>query len=181
MPLSFTPARAYVPAMPTMMATIEDRLPMLVERAGSALQTLETLVERIPGSLDRSDRFFTHVERIIQESDLPALSADSRQFFSTTSAHIEQITANLDKALGAGGTLEKFVDDTHASIAAADLAATTQSTRDAMNQTNLAADDLRRSLPVIRDALVELRGLARLLEAQPESVVHGPRPAEVKR
>ena len=37
---------------------------------------------RIPDSLDRSDRFFTNIERIIRESDLPALSADSRKFFS---------------------------------------------------------------------------------------------------
>ena len=43
----------------------------------------------MPDSLDRADRFFTNVERIVRESELPAFSADSRKFFSTTSAQIE--------------------------------------------------------------------------------------------
>ena len=43
------------------------------------------------------------------------------------------------------------------------------------DRTSLAADDLRRSLPAIRDALDQLRELARRLEEQPESVVYGPR------
>jgi ABC-type transporter Mla subunit MlaD len=181
MPLSFTPARAWVPAVPTMMATMGDRLPVLLERAGRALQAFETIMDRLPDSIERSDRFFTNVERIIQESQLPALSADSRAFFTSTSAQMEQITANLDKSLGPGGTLERFVDDTRASIVAADLATTTQSTRDAMNQTSLAADDLRRSLPAIRDSLAQLRDLARLLEEQPESMIFGAQPQSVKR
>ena len=47
--------------------------------------------------------------------------------------------------------------------------------RDAANRTSLAADELRRSLPAIRDSLEQLRELARRLEEQPESVVYGPR------
>ena len=47
-------------------------------------------------------------------------------------------------------------------------------------QTALAADDLRRSLPAIRDSLEQLRDLARQLQEQPESVVYGPRPAAEK-
>jgi hypothetical protein len=49
-----------------------------------------------------------------------------------------------------------------------------------MDQTSLAADDLRRSLPAIRESLEELRELARQLQDQPESVVFGPRPAGEK-
>ncbi|HUK35096.1 MAG TPA: hypothetical protein VLV86_14350, partial [Vicinamibacterales bacterium] len=172
----------YIPSMPSMMGTVQDRLPALMDRSVATLQTLEHIVARIPGSLDRSDRFFSNVERVIQESQLPAFSADSRRFFQTAAAQMEQITSDLDRALGPEGTLENFVEDTHASIDAANLAATTastrdamKSTRDAMNQTSLAADDLRRSLPGIRDALAQLRDLTRLLEAQPESVVYGPR------
>ena len=45
-----------------------------------------------------------------------------------------------------------------------------------MERTSLAADDLRRSLPAIRDSLDQLRELARQLQEQPESVVYGPRP-----
>ena len=60
-------------------------MPELLDRAETTLQTLKEIVDRVPESLDRSDRFFTNVERIVQESDLPALSADSRKFFATTS------------------------------------------------------------------------------------------------
>ena len=71
----------------------------------ATLQTLREIVARIPDSLDRSDRFFTNVERIVQESELPALSADSRKFFATTSAQIEQITSEMDGLIGTEGTL----------------------------------------------------------------------------
>ena len=89
--LGFTPDRPYVPSMPSPLSTVQDRLPAVLERAEATLQTLREIVARIPDSLDRSDRFFTNVERIVQESELPALSADSRKFFATTSAQIEQI------------------------------------------------------------------------------------------
>jgi hypothetical protein len=49
-----------------------------------------------------------------------------------------------------------------------------------MDQTSLAAEDLRRSLPAMRESLEELRELARQLQDQPESVVFGPRQAEGK-
>jgi hypothetical protein len=48
--------------------------------------------------------------------------------------------------------------------------------RDALERTSLAADDFRRSLPAMRDALEQMRELARRLDEQPESVVYGPRP-----
>jgi paraquat-inducible protein B len=179
--LTFTPTRVHVPFMPTAFQTAQDRLPALMDRAVATLQTMETIVARVPASLDRSDRFFDSVEQVIREADLPALSADSRRFFTSTTTQMEQITANLDRALGPHGTLATFVEDTNKSIAAADLEATTKSTRDAMNQTNLAADDLRRSLPAIRDALAQLRDLARMLEEQPESVIYGQRSQRVKK
>jgi hypothetical protein len=49
-----------------------------------------------------------------------------------------------------------------------------------MDRTSLAADDLRRSLPAIRESLEQLRELARLLQDQPESVVYGTRPPKEK-
>ena len=96
MALDFTPDRPYVPSMPTPLAAVRDRLPEVLERAEATLVALREIVSRIPGSLDRSDRFFTNVERIIQESQLPELSADSRKFFATTSAQIEQMTTELE-------------------------------------------------------------------------------------
>jgi paraquat-inducible protein B len=181
--LGFVPTGPYVASMPTMLSTVQNRLPELIERAEGTLQTLREIVTRIPDSLDRSDRFFTNIERIIQESQLPVLSADSREFFRKTSAQIEQtsaqierITSQFDKLIGTEGSLTKFFDDTRASMNASDLPATTQSARNALNQTSLAADDVRRSLPAIRDSLAELRELARQLQEQPESVVYGQRP-----
>jgi paraquat-inducible protein B len=178
--LAFKPDRSYVPSMPSAMATIQDRLPEFLDRAQIAIQTLDQIVTRIPDTLDRSNRFFTNVERIFQESQLPALSADSRKFFTTTSAQIEQMTSQLDGLVGKDGTLVKFAEDARTAIDAADLPAATKAARAALDHTSLAADDLRRSLPAIRDSLEQLRELARQLEEQPESVVYGPRPSKAK-
>jgi paraquat-inducible protein B len=179
--LGFTPDRPYVPSVPSMIATVQDRLPALMDRAEVALQVLRDIVTRIPDSLDRSDRFFTNVERIFRESELPAFSADSRKFFTTTSAQIERITTEMDGLFGEGGKLVTFADEARAAIKAADFPAATRSSREAMEQTSLAAEDLRRALPAIRDSLNELRELARQLQEQPESVVYGPRPPAGKR
>jgi len=178
--LGFTPTRPYIPSMPSPLKTIEDRLPPLLERAEGTLQVLREIIAKLPASLDRSDRFFTNVERIIQDSELPAFSADSRQFFTTTSAQIDRMTSELDGLIGKEGTLVKFTEETQASLRAADLPATSKLTREAASDSRLAAEDLRRTLPAIRDSLEQIRELARLLEEQPESVVYGPRPAGVK-
>jgi phospholipid/cholesterol/gamma-HCH transport system substrate-binding protein len=179
--LTFTPTRVYVPYMPTILTTAQDRLPELLERSAHAMQTLETILNQIPDSLERSNRFFNNMERVVETSDLPALSAESRTFFATTSAQIHQITSDLHTALGPDGTLERFAGDMRTSITTADLAGTTQRTREAMNQTNLAADDLRRNLPAIRDSLAQLRDLARLLADQPEAVLYGTHQQKAKR
>jgi phospholipid/cholesterol/gamma-HCH transport system substrate-binding protein len=176
--LGFTPNRAYIPSMPTPLSAMRDRVPEVLERAEATLQVLREIVSRIPDSLDRSDRFFTNVERIIQQSSLPELSADSRKFFAATSAQIERMTSELEGVVGTGGTLVTFVDEARSAINAADLPGTNESARTAADQTTLAADDLRRSLPAIRDSLSQLRELARQLQEQPESVVFGVRPPE---
>jgi paraquat-inducible protein B len=179
--LNFKPDRAYIPSMPSPLSAARDRLPELMERAEATLQTLTNIIARVPDSLDRSDRFFTSLERIFKESELPALSADSRKFFAATSAQIERITTDLNGVVGTGGALMTFADEARAAINAADFAGSAKSTRAAMDQTALAADDLRRALPSIRDSLEQLRRLARQLEEQPESMVYGPRPPPPKR
>ena len=179
--LGFTPTRPYIPSVPRPLAAMQDRLPAVLERAEATLRTLREIVSKLPDSLERSNRFFTNIERIFQESQLPALSADSRQFFATTSRQIEQVTSELDKLVDTGGSLVQLLNDAQTSMDASKLPATTQTARDALNQTNLAAEELRRSLPVIRDSLAEFRELARMLAEQPESVVYGRRPAREKR
>ena len=178
--LGFTPDRVYVPWVPTPLATIQDRLPVIMERAEATLKALAEIVSKVPESLDRSNQFFTNIERIVQDSELPALSADSRKFFATTSAQIDKIATDLDRVIGNDGTLVTFVERANDAIKAADLPATNQSARAAADQTALAADDLRRALPAIRDSLDQLRDLARQLQEQPESVVYGPRPPAAK-
>ena len=128
--------------MPTPLATIQDRLPAVLERAEARSRRSKRSSARIPDSLDRSDRFFTNVERIFRESELPALSADSRKFFATTGTQIEQMTAEMNRLIGDGGTLVKFIDEMSTVIEAADLPATTQTARNAFGETSLAADDL---------------------------------------
>ncbi|HEX2343014.1 MAG TPA: MlaD family protein [Vicinamibacterales bacterium] len=179
--LGFTPDRAYIPSMPSPFSRVQDRLPELMERAEATLQTLRDIIARVPDSLDQTDRFFTSLERVIKESDLPALSADSRKFFAATSAQIDKMTADLNGLVGTGGTLMSFADEARAAINAADFVGSAKSTRAAMDQTALAAEDLRRALPGIRDSLEQLRRLARQIEEQPESMVYGPRPPPAKR
>ncbi|HYI92342.1 MAG TPA: MlaD family protein [Bryobacteraceae bacterium] len=181
--LGFTPDRAYVPSMPTMLSKVEDRLPEVLERAAATLQTLREIVAKAPATLDRTERFFTNIEKVLQESDIPALSADSRKFLTTTStqlAQMERITSELSRLIESQEAFTKFIDDTRVMINAVDLPATTRSARDSADRTSLAADDLRRSLPAMRDSLEELRQLARFLGQQPESVIYGPRNAGAK-
>jgi len=174
--LGFTPDRPYVASVPSVIGQVQDRLPEVLDAAQATLQTLRDIVARVPGSLDRSDRFFTNIERIFRESDLQALSADSRKFFSTTTAQIERITNDLQGLVGAEGPLVTFAEEARTAMREADLPAATRSSREAMERTSLAADDLRRSLPAIRQSLDELRDLARQIQEQPESVMYGPRP-----
>jgi paraquat-inducible protein B len=174
--LGFTPTRAYIPSMPSPRAAVTDRLPDVLERTEATLQVLREIISRIPNTLDRSDRFFTNVERIIRESNLPELSADSRMFFTTTTGQIGQMTSDLQAVIGPEGKLVTFLDDVRTAVEAADLPATNQAARAAADQTVLAADDLRRALPAIRDSLGQLSDLARQLQEQPESMVYGPRP-----
>jgi len=178
--LGFIPSRPYIPSMPSMMARVQDRLPALLERAEGTLEVLREIITKLPASLDRSDRFFSDMEKIMQESQLPAFSADSREFFATTSAQIDQMKSELDGLIGKEGTLVKFTEETQAALKAADLSGTTRVTREAANDSRLAADDLRRSLPALRDSVEQLRELARLLEEQPESVIYGPRTTGAK-
>jgi len=180
MALGFTPSRPYIPSMPTPISELRDRLPEVLERVESTLQVLREIVARMPDSLDRADRFFTNVERIVRESELPALSADSRKFFSATSAQIEAMASHLDGLVGDEGALSKFANEARAAIDAADLPASGRATREAMDEASLAAQDLRRSLPAMRESLEQLRELSRQLQEQPESVVHGIRQAGAK-
>jgi hypothetical protein len=180
MTLGFTPSRPYIPSIPTPIAALRDRLPEVLERVEGTLEVLREVVARMPNSLDRADRFFTNVERVISESELPTLSVDSRKFFSTTSAQIEAIATNLDGLVGQDGTLSKFANEARGAIEAADLPASGRATREAMDQASLAAEDLRRSLPAMRESLGQLRELARQLQEQPESMLHGTRPAGTK-
>ena len=180
MELGFKPNRPYVPAVPSPFEMAQDRLPALLDRANATLETLREIVARMPDSLDRSDRFFDNTNRIMRESEIPTLSADSRKFFATTSAQIEQIRSDMDGVIGSEGSLVKFSEEARAAIKAADLPAATQAAREAADNSRLAADDLRRTLPAIRDSLQELRELSRMLVEQPESLVYGPRPPKEK-
>jgi paraquat-inducible protein B len=180
MELGFKPNRPYVPSVTSPFEMAQDRLPPLLDRANATLQTLREIVARMPDSLDRSNRFFDNTDRIMRESELPTLSADSRKFFATTSAQIEQIRSDMDGVIGNEGSLVKFSEEARAAVKAADLPAATQAAREAADNSRLAADDLRRTLPAIRDSLQELRELSRMLEEQPESLVYGPRPPKEK-
>jgi ABC-type transporter Mla subunit MlaD len=208
MQLGFKPTRPYIPSTPSIFGTVhdqlpalldhanamlqtlnetvlarvpdKDRLPALLDRANATIQTLNKIITRIPDTLDRSDRFFTSVDRIMRESQIPTLSAESQKFFTTTSAQIKQLTSEMDGLVGTEGALVKFTEEARAAIKAADLPAATQSAHEAAENSKLMSDDLRRSLPAIRDSLERLRELSRLLEEQPESIIYGERSTQRK-
>ena len=180
MELGFKPNRMYVPSVTSPFTMVQDRQPALLDRANATLQTLREIIARMPDSLERSDRFFANIDRIMSDSQLPMLSTDTRKFFTTTSAQIEQIRSEMEGVIGAEGVLVKFSEEARAAIKAADLPTATQAAREAADNSRLAAEDLRRTLPAIRDSLGELRELSRMLEEQPESLVYGPRPPEGK-
>jgi len=90
------------------------------------------------------------------------------------------LTSDLEGVIGPGGKLDQLVEEARGALKDADLPGTTLATRNAEQQTILAAEDFRRSLPVIRESLDQLRELAKMLEDQPESMVYGPRPAKGK-
>ena len=178
--LGFTPRRGYVPSMPSPLTSAADRLPAVLQRAEETFQTLTEIVARVPASLDRSDRFFTSVERILRDSQLPELSADLRAFSTSTNAQIAQIASNMDRLVGTDGSLMKFAEEARQALRDANASASAQAARDAADRSILAADDLRRSLPAIRETLALLRELTRHLDEQPESVIYGPRPPQAK-
>jgi paraquat-inducible protein B len=180
MELGFKPNRTYVPSMPSPFGMVENRLPQLLEEANATLETLRVIVARMPDTLERSDRFFTNADNIMRQSDLPALSADSRKFFTTTGAQFEQIRSEMDRVIGTEGELVKFSQEARTAIKDANLPATTQAARDAADNSKLASDDIRRSLPAIRDSIEQMSELARQLQEQPESVVYGPRQGQGK-
>jgi hypothetical protein len=63
MDLGFKPNQTYVPFLPSTVTTMQQRLPALLDRADATLRTLSQIVDRIPDSLNLSDRFFNNVER----------------------------------------------------------------------------------------------------------------------
>jgi len=94
--LGFTPSRGYVPSMPSVLATVQDRLPAVLERAEETLQTLREIVARVPDSLDRSDRFFTSVERLLAR--VPDSLDRSDRFFTSVERLLARVPDSLDRS-----------------------------------------------------------------------------------
>ena len=178
--LGFTPKGAYVPSMPSPLSTLQDRLPEILERAETTFTTLADIVTKIPDILERDDRILADMHSIVRDSQLPELSADLRAFSRTAGTQMAQIAADVDRVIGAEGTLVKLTEEARGAIRDADVPASAIAAREAADRTVLVADDLRRSLPQMLDALAELRELARRLGEQPESVIYGPRQAKSK-
>jgi ABC-type transporter Mla subunit MlaD len=176
MQLSFRPNRPYVPSMSSPFTMVSDRLPELLDRANTTLDTLTEIVAKMPDSLDRSDRFFNNADRIMRDSQLPELSADSRKFFATTNAEMERIRSDMDGVMGTQGELIKLSEEARAAIKAADFPATAHATREAEESSRLAAEDLRLSLSSMRDSAEQFRELTHQIQEEPESFVYGRRP-----
>jgi paraquat-inducible protein B len=136
--LGFTPDKLYVPSMPSTLSTVQDRLPAFLDHAEETLRTFREIVSKVPASLDRSDRYFANLERIMQESQLPGLSADTRNFFATTTGQIGQMTSDLHGAIGKEGAFTKASEEMQTAIRAANFPATSQATREAAEEMQAA-------------------------------------------
>jgi hypothetical protein len=176
MELGFKPSRPYVPSVPSPFTMVADRLPELLDRANTTLDTLTDIVAKMPNSLDRSDQFFTNADRIMRESQLPEFTADSRKFFATTSVQMEQMKSDMDGVIGTEGELVKFSQEARAAMKAADIPAMTKATREAEDSSRLAAEDLRQSLWSMRDSAEQFRELTHQIQEQPEASIYGRRP-----
>jgi hypothetical protein len=180
MALGFTPDRPYIPSMPTPISELRDRLPEVLERVEATLQVLRQIVARMPDSLDRatgsSPTSNASSARASCRPSAPTRGSSSRP----PARRSRRWPRHLDGLVGDEGPLSKFANEARAAIDAADLPASGRATREAMDEASLAAQDLRRSLPAMRESLGQLRELARQLQEQPESIVHGPRPAGAK-
>ena len=84
---------------------------------------------------------------------------------------IERITSELNRLIESQEAFAKLAEDTRDDDQCRRPAGDHPVSARFADRTSLAADDLRRSLPAMRDSLEELRQLARFLEEQPESVV----------
>jgi ABC-type transporter Mla subunit MlaD len=177
MDLGFEPDRPHVPSMPSAMGRVVDQLPELIDRGEALLERTEQIMARLPESLDRADRFFDSGERVIRNSEIPALSRDVREWLQTTSRQVEELDEHLVGLVGERGTLTSLLED----VERTDLPETAEALRDTLDRAGLAAEALRHDLPAIRSALEELRALTRLLEEQPEDLVYGRRGQEESR
>jgi ABC-type transporter Mla subunit MlaD len=166
--LSFEPDRLYIPYVRGLFTEITSQLPSLIARGEALFTKVEAAMDRLPETLDRTDQFLASADRVLQESDIPALSEEARLFFAATSEHAARLSEQFDRLAGDDGELTKLL----ATMEAVDLP---ENAASALNQTSLALEDLRVSLPAIRESLEYLRSLARLLEQQPEALVHGKR------
>lgn len=178
--LGFTPKPHYVPSMPSTLSAVQDRLPEVLERAQAVLETLRVIADKIPGSIDRTDRFLSDVDRMVRETELPALSADLRGFSRTAGDDLARMRSDMDRVMGDEGTLVQFAEEARSALRDADVPESSKAARDAAERTSLAADEVRRSLPAMRETLEQLHELSRRLAEQPESVVYGPRQAKSK-
>jgi ABC-type transporter Mla subunit MlaD len=167
--LSFQPKGVYIPYVRSLFTEITAQLPSLIARGEALFSKVEAAMDRLPETLDRTDRLLSNADRVLRESDIPALSEEARLFFAATSEHAAQLSEQFDRLAGDDGDLTKL-------LAAMDSVQLPENAASALNQTSLALEDLRASLPAIRESLEHLRSLARLLEQQPEALVHGKRP-----
>jgi hypothetical protein len=175
--LGFTPTRAYIPSMPSPRAAVTDRLPDGARAHGSHAAGAEG--DHLQDSEHpRSQRPVFHQRRAHHPGERPARTERrlADVLHDDDWANRPDDLRPAKPVIGPEGKLVTFLDDVRGAVEAADLPATNQAARAAADQTVLAADDLRRSLPAIRDSLGQLSDLARQLQEQPESMVYGPRP-----
>ena len=143
----------------SLLSRLSGILPTISLRVSSVASARSNTAGRIPESLDGATRFSRTSNHIVRGKPIATLSADSRKFFTTTSAQIGEIQTEMN---GHGGNTSQAHGRGTGRNQGRRLSAATQRTR--TRPMFRLQQGCRRSLPAIRDSLQQMRELARQLE-----------------
>lgn len=199
--LRFPTPRAYVPAVPSTLKSLEesisetlDRLPALSDKVSGLVTRLdETLAALDAGELSTQARaLMTTADTKLNQLDVEALSDGTAELITSAKATLESVRVLADKVGQDEGPvfrlvarmdevakqLETAIEETQAGATTASLRRTSDAFADVAHETTGLGDELKSSLVALREAAEAVRSLADALERDPASLLRGVDPAE---
>lgn len=195
--LPFEPPRPYVPSMPSTGTQLSDALDQLATKLPAVLGDLDRLILNADRAMNDArlgqlsakaltvlDRFDVVLGKLDGELDGLDASHRSEQLGRLVVASTEAMTnadANLERLLGPEGQLEHTLRDIRVAIDQIETAETAAALRQGLSRAGRALDsvtilarDAEVLVPAMDALLLQLRGLIRTLNDQPEALLFGP-------